>query len=106
MIGLPIVLNPLFLLPYVFLPIVNMLLGASMIAVHLIPASAYNVLSGTPGPLVAFIATNGAWQALVFSMLLFAFDILLYIPIIKMAKAVQEEIDVLNDREAGYEYVK
>ncbi|WP_411163027.1 PTS transporter subunit EIIC [Lactobacillus johnsonii] len=106
LIGLPIILNPLFLLPYVFLPVVNMLLAASMIAIHLIPASAYNVLSGTPGPLYAFIATNGNWQALIFSMLLFAFDILLYLPIVKMAKDVQDEIDLLNDEEAGYEYVK
>ena len=99
-------LNPLFLIPYVCLPVVNMLLGASMIAIHLIPVSAYNVLSGTPGPLVAFIATNGTWQALIFSMLLFALDILLYLPIVKMAKDVQDEIDLLNDEEAGYEYVK
>ena len=63
-------------------------------------------ISGTPGPLVAFIATNGTWQALIFSMLLFALDILLYLPIVKMAKDVQDEIDLLNDEEAGYEYVK
>ncbi|WP_304682435.1 PTS sugar transporter subunit IIC [Lactobacillus taiwanensis] len=106
LIGIPIMLNPLFLIPYVCLPVVNMLLGASMIAIHLIPVSAYNVLSGTPGPLVAFIATNGTWQALIFSMLLFALDILLYLPIVKMAKDVQDEIDLLNDEEAGYEYVK
>ncbi|WP_290078799.1 PTS transporter subunit EIIC [Lactobacillus taiwanensis] len=106
LIGIPIMLNPLFLIPYVGLPVVNMLLGASMIAIHLIPVSAYNVLSGTPGPLVAFIATNGTWQALIFSMLLFALDILLYLPIVKMAKDVQDEIDLLNDEEAGYEYVK
>ena len=106
LIGLPIILNPLFLLPYVFLPVVNMLLAASMIAIHLIPASAYNVLSGTPGLLYAFIATNGNWQALIFSMLLFAFDFLLYLPIVKMAKDVQDEIDLLNDEEASYEYVK
>ena len=99
-------LNPLFLFPYVILPVMNMLLASSMIAVHLVPASAYNVLSGTPGPLVAFIATNGTWQALVFSMLLFALDILLYLPIIKMSKDVQDEIDLLNDKEAGYKHVK
>ena len=105
-LGIPIMLNPLFLFPYVILPVMNMLLAASMIAVHLVPASAYNVLSGTPGPLVAFIATNGTWQALVFSMLLFALDILLYLPIIKMSKDVQDEIDLLNDKEAGYKHVK
>ena len=106
LVGIPIMLNPLFLFPYVFLPVINMLLAASMIAIHLVPASAYSVLSGTPGPLVAFIATNGAWQALIFSLALFALDILLYLPIIKMAKDVQNEIDLLNDREAGYEYVR
>ncbi len=45
-------------------------------------------------------------KLLVFSMLLFALDILLYLPIIKMSKDVQDEIDLLNDKEAGYKHVK
>ncbi len=54
MIGLPVVFNPLFLIPFVFLPIVNILLASLAIAIHLIPSTPYPVLQGTPGPLLVF----------------------------------------------------
>lgn len=101
MIGLPIILNPLFLIPYILMPIFNMLLAALAIALHLIPSSAYLVLTGTPGPLVSFIATNGNWLALIFAILLFALDILLFVPVVKTANKVQDEIDRMNTEEEG-----
>lgn len=106
MVGIPIMLNPLLLVPYVLMPVVNMLLAAGAIALHIIPPSAYQVLSGTPGPLYSFIATNGDWGALIFSLSLFALDILMFIPIIRLAEKIRVEIDKLNDEEASFEYVK
>ena len=105
LVGLPIILNPLYIFSYVLIPVFNMLVAALFIQLHLIPTSAYQVLSGTPGPIVAFMATNGNWGALIFSLLLFATDILLYVPVVKIAAKVQLEIDNLNAEEAGFEYV-
>ena len=99
LIGMPVILNPLYVLPYVFLPIINMLLAAAVIALHLVPTSAYGVLTGTPGPLKAFIATNGSWQALVFALIILTIDILLYIPVVKMAIKIEGRIDELNVQE-------
>ncbi|WP_297815379.1 PTS transporter subunit EIIC [uncultured Lactobacillus sp.] len=105
LVGVPIILNPMYLFSYVLIPVLNMLIAALFIQLHLIPASAYQVLSGTPGPIVSFMATNGNWSALIFSMLLFAGDILLYWPVVKIAAKVQTEIENLNAEEAGFEYV-
>ena len=99
LIGMPVILNPLYVLPYVFLPIINMLLAAAVIALHLVPTSAYGVLTGTPGPLKAFIATNGSWQALDFALIILTIDILLYIPVVKMAIKIEGRIDELNVQE-------
>lgn len=99
LIGIPVILNPLFMLPYVFLPIINMLLAAGAIAIHLVPASAYGVLTGTPAPLKAFIATNGSWQAIVLTLILLILDIFFYIPVVKMAIKIESKIDELNARE-------
>ena len=70
-----------------------------MIALGWVPSSAYPILTGTPGPLVAFIGTNGSWNALILSLLLFIMDILLYIPVVKIAAKVEDEIASLNERE-------
>ncbi|GBG04857.1 PTS transporter subunit EIIC [Lactobacillus rodentium] len=99
LVGIPIILNPLYLVPYVFLPVLNILIAASAIALGWVPTSAYPILTGTPGPLVAFIGTNGNWNALILSLLLFVMDILLYLPVVKIAAKVEDEITRINERE-------
>lgn len=103
LIGLPIIINPIFFLPYVFLPIFNMLIADLAIALRMIPTSTYPVLTGTPGPLVSFIATNGNWQALVFSLLLFSADIMIYMRVVKGAVRVYGKTALQNDKEQSYE---
>lgn len=99
MVGLPVILNPLYLIPYIFLPIFNMLIAAGAIALSLVPSSAYPVPLGTPGVLVAFISTNGSWQALLLSLLLFLIDVLAYLPFVKLASAVSHRVRELQAKE-------
>ena len=99
LIGIPIILNPFYLLPYVFIPILNILIASVAIALQLVPPSAYPILTGTPGPLVAFIGTNGNWNSLILSLLLFIMDILIYIPVVKLADKVEDEIADFNEAE-------
>lgn len=89
MIGLPVILNPIFLLPYLLLPIANLLLGALAILLHLIPATPYPLPMGTPGPLAAFIGSNGDWEILLFSLVLLVFDVWVYIPFVRLALGVE-----------------
>lgn len=85
MVGLPIIMNPLYLLPILLLPIVNILIAAGAIAIHLIPSTPYPVLIGTPGPLISFVASNGNWSVLIFTLALFIFDVWCFIPFVKIA---------------------
>ena len=85
MTGLPVILNPVFLLPYLLLPLANLLLGALATLMHLIPATPYPLPMGTPGPLAAVIGSNGDWEALLFSLVLLIFDVWVYIPFIRLA---------------------
>lgn len=84
MIGLPIIMNPLYLLPIILLPIANILIAAGAIAIHLIPPTPYPVLTGTPGPLISFVASNGNWWVLLFTLALFVFDVWCFIPFVKI----------------------
>lgn len=102
MVGLPIILNPILLLPFIFLPVFNILVASLAIAIHLIPSTPYPVLQGTPGPLIAFLGTNGNWRILAFTIILLLVDIALYIPFVRMTLLVEgrlmqaEEKDVVS----------
>lgn len=90
MTGIPILFNVIFLIPFILAPMVNMTLAALVIQLHLMPPSVYPVPIGTPGPLIAFIGTNGSWQALGFSILAIIISVCIYIPFVKMAIKVKE----------------
>ncbi|RMC23524.1 MULTISPECIES: PTS sugar transporter subunit IIC [unclassified Lactobacillus] len=83
-VGLPILLDPIFLLPSMLIPIINILLAAGAIYFRLIPVCVYPILKGTPGILISFFGTNGNWSALFFTILLFILDIAMLWPIIKI----------------------
>lgn len=92
MIGLPIIMNPLYLLPILLLPIVNIAIAAGAIAIHLIPPTPYPVLMGTPGPLISFIASNGNWLVLIFTLALFVLDVWCFIPFVKMIDYLEPKL--------------
>ncbi|MFC6177017.1 PTS transporter subunit EIIC [Companilactobacillus huachuanensis] len=91
MLGIPILFNPILLIPFLLAPLVNMILAAILLALHWIPAAAYPVPAGTPGPLIAFIGTNGNWLALIFGAFLICLDVLIYMPFVKLADQVVEK---------------
>ena len=96
--GLPILfgsrvfLNIIYLVPFVVLPIVNMLLASLLILLKIIPPVVYPVPSGTPGVLVPFIVTGGNWLVLLVTVLLVILDVIVYIPFIKLALRVDERM--------------
>jgi len=89
MTGIPVLFNIIFLIPFILAPLSNMLMAALAITLHLMPPSVYPVPIGTPGPLIAFIGTNGSWQALGFSVLAVIISVYIYIPFVKMAAKVK-----------------
>lgn len=89
MTGIPVLFNVIFLIPFILAPIANMLMAAVAIALHSMPPSVYPVPIGTPGPLIAFIGTNGSWRALLFSILAVIISTWIYIPFVKMAAKVK-----------------
>ncbi|MBB1127778.1 PTS transporter subunit EIIC [Limosilactobacillus balticus] len=96
--GLPILfgsrvfLNPVYVFPFILLPIANMLIASVFIFIHAIPPIVYPIPNGTPGILIPFIGTGGDWRALLISILLVIMDIIIYIPFIKLAFAVEERL--------------
>lgn len=92
LVGLPVILNPGFLLPFLFLPLINIGIAAGVTALGLIPATPYPVLLGTPGPLIGFVATNGNWATLIFTLALLLLDIVLYLPFVRLNFRVEDQL--------------
>ncbi len=86
--GLPIVLNPILVIPFVLTPFVNSLIGYVFISMELIPPIAYAVPWTTPGPLIAFLGTGGNWLALFVGLLCPAVSTLIYLPFVVAANKV------------------
>lgn len=96
--GLPILfgscvfLNPIYLIPFILLPIINMLIASLLILIHAIPPVVYPIPTGTPGILVPFIGTGGDWRGLLIAILLVILDIIVYLPFIKLAFEVEDQL--------------
>lgn len=64
MLGIPILYNPIYFIPFVLASFVNMVIAAIFMIMNLVPTTVYPVPLGTPGPLIAFIGIGGNWAAL------------------------------------------
>ncbi|MGG1240025.1 PTS sugar transporter subunit IIC [Bacillus sonorensis] len=80
--GLPVVLNPIFMIPFIIVPAVNTVVGYLFIKLHIIPPIAYSVPWTTPGPLIPFLGTGGNWLALGVGFLCLAISTIIYLPFV------------------------
>lgn len=99
--GLPIVLNPTMLIPFVLVPTMNIIISYCAMATGLVPiCSGINIPWTTPVVISGFLATN--WVGAVLQAILLVLGIFVYMPFIKMmdkqylaeeANSVEEEDD-------------
>lgn len=92
MVGIPVLLNLLYVIPFLLIPLVNMGMAALALCFKLMPAAVYPVPDGTPSLLYAFIGTGGSLRALAVSLLCFALDVALYIPFVRMGNQVRKDL--------------
>ncbi|WP_238706894.1 PTS transporter subunit EIIC [Companilactobacillus halodurans] len=97
MLGIPVLFNPVFLIPFVMAPLFNMIIAALFIVLHWIPVAAYPVPSGTPGPLIGFIGTNGSWLSLILGAALLIIDVLIYLPFVKLSDRISQEAGEIDE---------
>lgn len=80
--GLPIVLNPVMVLPFLLIPIFNILVGYTSMAMKLVPITNGVTIPWTTPPVISgFLATD--WRGAVLQIILIIIGIFLYMPFIK-----------------------
>ena len=80
--GLPMVLNPVMVLPFLLIPIFNILVGYTSMAMKLVPITNGVTIPWTTPPVISgFLATD--WRGAVLQVILIIIGIFLYMPFIK-----------------------
>ncbi|WP_297632309.1 PTS sugar transporter subunit IIC [uncultured Clostridium sp.] len=88
--GLPVVLNPMLMIPFIIVPLINILIGYFCIMAEIIPPVVYGVPWTTPGPIIAFLGTGGNYMALVVGILCLIVSIIVYTPFVIASNKVQQ----------------
>ena len=82
--GAPIVLNPVFFIPFIFAPIVNVWIFKVFIDVLKMNSFTANLPWTTPGPLGIILGTNLQVLSFILAALLIVVDFIIYYPFIKV----------------------
>lgn len=83
--GLPIVLNPIFAIPFMIAPIVSATIGYTLTAIGFAIPLAYNVPWTTPPLLSAFIGSGGHIGTVITQFIALLSSVLVYLPFVLIA---------------------
>lgn len=81
--GLPIVLNPIMIIPFIITPLVNIIVGYFVTVIwHLIPSPAIGVPWTTPGIINLFLGTGGNLLSILIGVICLLISIAIYLPFV------------------------
>lgn len=95
--GLPLVLNPVYAIPFVLVPIVQILIAYAAIVAHLLPKTGYSIAWTTPA-LYSGYAVTGSLSGTLVQLLSLAAGTAIYVPFVRIADhlAARRGQDVLT----------
>lgn len=96
--GLPVVLNPVFLLPFLCVPLLLALLSYFALSAGWVPLSTQPVSWMAPPGINAWLAT-GSWTGLALQTLNILISTLLYLPFVRLAEARQRAASAASLRQ-------
>lgn len=93
--GLPIIFNPIFLIPYIMVPVINYLVSYAAIYIGLVPHIVSEVEWTTPVLLSGYMATD-SWAGAVLQVFCIAIGVNIYIPFVRLFEQQSEKRLVEN----------
>lgn len=104
--GVPIVLNPIYAIPFILAPVINSIISYLAISSGLVaPTIVQSIPWVTPAILSGFLAT-GHWTGAVLSAFTFILSIVIYLPFVKASLLMEEKEmgkKLSEDKEEGIE---
>lgn len=86
--GLPIVFNPMLIIPFVLAPIFSLSVAYFATAVGLINHVVVQTPWTTPPIISGFLATGGDWRASILQLLIIIITVFMYLPFLKIDERV------------------
>ena len=83
--GVPIVFNAMYAIPYIFAPIINLIIGYFVISTGLAPAPSGASILGMPIPIFFVGLIQGSWKLGLLQIFFLVIDTLIYYPFFKAA---------------------
>lgn len=96
--GLPIVFNPMLIIPFVIAPIFSLGLAYFATSVGLVNHVVVQIPWTTPPIISGFLATGGDWRASVLQIIIIIVTIFLYLPFLKIDERVSK-IEIEKEKE-------
>ena len=94
--GLPIVMNPMYLIPFILAPVVCDLIGYFFVVTKIIPPVAYSVAWTTPEILTPFLGSGAtSLMSLIVGVVCLAVSTLIYLPFVMASTraAIKQEVE-------------
>lgn len=92
--GLPVVMNPILIIPWILSATISAFLGYGFVALHLCNRFFIALPWATPSPIQAFLGTGGDWRAIILCVIAFVVGIVVYYPFFKVMEkqnAIEDE---------------
>lgn len=98
--GLPIILNPILFIPWVFGYLVIFVFSYLVIASGLVPAPYILLPWTTPGPIGAYLGTGGSWAAAILSTLNYVIMFFIWLPFYRILErqTLKEQSETENNK--------
>lgn len=104
MFGLPLVLNPILFIPWVFGYAVTFIVSYIFTAIiPLIPPMVATVPWTTPGPIGAYLASNGSWAAVAVNVLNYVLMFFIWLPFFKVLERQELEKETKDETNSELE---
>lgn len=87
--GIPIILNPVFAVPFVLVPLINFNISYFFTVIHVLPVITQHI-SWTIPPFLDSYVVSGSWRGPALQLFLLGIDVLLYIPFVSWNEKVKQ----------------
>ncbi|HLR63838.1 MAG TPA: PTS sugar transporter subunit IIC [Pseudogracilibacillus sp.] len=98
--GLPIVLNPVMLVPFIVIPVLLTIISYFALATGLVPRTVALVPWSTPPILSGFLVTGGSWRGIALQIFNIVLATLIYIPfVIAGVRAMRKQMEEAEEEQ-------
>ncbi|MCL1949276.1 MAG: PTS sugar transporter subunit IIC [Turicibacter sp.] len=82
--GMPVVLNPILMIPFIIVPLVNVLIAYTATSIGWVNATSAIAPWTLPAPIGALISTGGDVRAVFLTLILIALSVVIYLPFVRI----------------------